>query len=73
MLSALGDMGCTSFALADAANVMADGVRLRYYRLWCNERGRANVDVYHDAASQTEKPVRQGKPACGNLQGRARR
>ena len=27
MLSALGDMGCTSFALAEAANVRADGFR----------------------------------------------
>ena len=48
-------------------------VSVRYYSLRCDGRGRANVDVYHDAASQTEKPVRQGKPACGNLQGRARR
>ena len=27
MLSALGEMGCTSFALAEAANVMANGFR----------------------------------------------
>ena len=48
-------------------------VSVRFYRPGNNGHGRANVDIYHDAASQTEKPVRQGKPACGNLQGRARR
>ncbi len=46
---------------------------VRYHSLRCNGRGMAHVHINHDAASQTEKPVRQGKPACGNLQGRARR